>query len=179
MSNSKIIHGMFTNVTINDDLRALNEVGIIADKKHGFSIHTTASESRSNGQDAAYFKWVDSTSFSKAKHVARIKINSCEYVKHKDPNGKQPIFLNNKQKSQLIDAFNKKITTKTKSQIGNEQLSMLITTGWGYLLYRHNIRLGHSSKFILDNFYKMPYDESLPLNFVSMQTEMPDYTKLP
>lgn len=75
---------------------------VFSDRNLGISIQINADENR---RGLAYFKLYNSFQYSKAAKVARISFRVPQYVIHRNTDGKQNWFLNNKERKLLMTAL--------------------------------------------------------------------------
>lgn len=152
----------------------VTEDAILVDKKNNFSLHTNSDRDKFTGDGAAYFKWVNATSFGKASEVARISFNDASYQYHVN-HGKATAELSRDEKKDMVKLLQKPATEDMKNQVESDELKEKINTGWDYLKYMHNIHNGFTDEDMLGKT-NLGSDK---VNLLDIDTPMPDYSDLP
>lgn len=149
------------NEAIDEALEAMNEMSIAwVDNKAKKCCWVENSGTHTSND---YFKYYDSFSYRKADKIARISLRNPLYLSHRNSDGKDNWILTDKEKRELVKLMN----SPSESREG--------FTNWQATLIQYN----------LDNFYIQPrqtiegtFDKKKYPNAYSIDTPMPDYTKL-
>lgn len=115
-----------------------------------------------SGRNNKYFKYINSTSYTKATKVARISMFTEEYLIHKDPAGKQAWKLTNLEKKQLLNLLNS----------DNKEYKSI--TNWQAILVPYNKdNFGLFVQETINGFDKEEYPDAFPIDY-----PMPNYLEL-
>lgn len=121
----------------------------------------------SNRNGNPYFKFYNSSNYSKATKIVRIAFKSTDYIVHANSDGKKLWKLNNKEKSLLIAIM------KSNSPSYSNR------TVWDAAKYTWNLE--YLEELInIDNYFNGDYDEKYKddAGYIPHDLDMPDYTKL-
>lgn len=157
-------------------LQCINERSIISVPKGKISIHVTPDMGRNLGENEGYFKVCPGDKFDK-RNVARIRFKEASYVYHTKTIRK----LESYQKKEMIKVLQSNISKSHYNALPVE-LRDIVTTEWGYLIYRYNADCDVPPQDMLDhldlNEKFEDIDERIRTKLVRLTLPMPDYTKL-
>ena len=129
----------------------------------GLCIQVNPDVNRVDDIDGFYFKVYNSTNWSSADKIARIKFSSPSYVHHTNYDGKQDWIMNSKEIKALIAWFNKRATNSGHN-----------ITNWQYCIALHNNERGLDINQSLNNTTaNWIYPEFMPIDL-----PMPNYLEL-
>lgn len=98
-------------------------------------------------------------------------------TKHTTP-GKDTVYLNSKQKKNLIKLLNKPVNAKSLSIYPDEILKM-VQTNWQLLIFIHNLECEITIEDMINHLDLNEPIPHLPNNLIRLTIPMPDYSLLP